>query len=348
MKLALGRAARGPGIERGCHRAIWLRRCVGARHALVAIIIFTGDSAMARLRFRRAFTLVELLVVIAIIGILIALLLPAVQAAREAARRSQCSNHLKQWGLAMHNYHDLQKSFPIGMARAPRHTWVISVLPLVEQTALYNAYSQILGFWQAPNTVYGTANGLLYTQIPTYFCPSNRTGYWKGDLYWRSRANYVVNFGNTRTTGSAASAPFGFDVCYKMSDVTDGLSNTLLMAEVVMAAQDELWDCRGDVHNDDDGAFFATVNTPNSGIDGCVICTPSTHPVPPPCVAVPWTTPRFNHVIDSPAVSSRSMHPGGTQVVLGDGSARFVSSTVALNIWQAQGSSQGGESLQSP
>jgi prepilin-type N-terminal cleavage/methylation domain-containing protein len=301
---------------------------------------------MPRFFIRRAFTLVELLVVIAIIGILIAMLLPAVQAAREAARRSQCSNHLKQWGLAMHNYHDIQGSLPIGMASTPRHTWVISVLPHMEQSATYNAYDQKVGFWQPPNTVYGAATGLLNVQIPTYFCPSNRTGYWRGDPYWRSRGNYVVNFGNTRVTGSGASAPFGFDWSARMADLTDGLSNTLLLAEVVMAARDDQWDCRGDIHNDDDGAFFATVNTPNSGIDFCVICTPSTTVDPPPCATAPWTWPRFNNSATSPAVSSRSMHPGGVQALLGDGSVRFVSSTVALNVWQAQGSSQGGESLQ--
>jgi len=298
---------------------------------------------------RGAFTLVELLVVITIIGILIALLLPAVQAAREAARRSLCSNNLKQWGLAIQTYHDAHRALPIGMARTPRHTWVVSLLPQVEQSVIYQAYDQRVGFWQPPNTITNSTAGLMNVQVPIYFCPSDRPGYWRGDIYWRTRGNYLVNFGNTRASGAAATAPFGFDVSFRQVDVEDGLSNTLFMAEVIMALSDNLWDCRGDFHNDDDGAFFATVNTPNSGIDACVICTPSAGtPLVPPCVTAPFTWPRFNNSATSPAVSSRSKHPGGVQVALGDGSVRFIGSSIALSVWQALGSSQGVESVGMP
>jgi len=303
---------------------------------------------MARRFFRRAFTLVELLVVITIIGILIALLLPAVQAAREAARRSQCSNNLKQWGLAMHTYHDVQKSLPIGMARTPRHTWVISLLPQVEQSGIYNAYDQRMGFWQPPNIVTNSEAGLMNVQVPLYFCPSDRKGYWRGDDYWRTRGNYVVNFGNTRSTPPASSAPFGFDQSFGLHHITDGTSNTLFVAEVIMANADTEWDCRGDIHNDDDGAFFATVNTPNSGVDSCVICTPAGSLRLPACTPAAWTWPRFNNSASSPAVSSRSLHPGGVQALLGDGSVRFFSSTIALSVWQALGSSQGGVAVSAP
>lgn len=295
---------------------------------------------------RRGFTLVELLVVIAIIGILIALLLPAVQAAREAARRSQCSNQLKQWGLAMHNYHDVRGALPFGMTNAPRHTWVISVMPFAEQTAISNAYDQKLGFWQPPNIVPSATTGLLNQQIPIYFCPSDRTGYWRGDVYWRSRSNYVVNFGNTRTTGAAGTAPFGYNVSKKMSEVTDGLSNTMFLGEVLLSNSDDYWDCRGDVHNDDDGAFFSTFNTPNAGIDYCIICNP--YPSTTRLSACVNTGTRYDGSAGAPAVSVRSQHPGGAQVLLGDGSVRFVSATIALNVWQAAGSSQGGESLSLP
>jgi len=91
-------------------------------------------------RKRHGFTLVELLVVIAIIGILIALLLPAVQAAREAARRSQCTNNLKQIALAVHNYHDTYKVFPIGNWTTAYGTWLVSLLPFIEQQALADRY----------------------------------------------------------------------------------------------------------------------------------------------------------------------------------------------------------------
>ena len=112
-------------------------------------------------RHRAGFTLIELLVVIAIIAVLIALLLPAVQAAREAARRSQCVNNLKQLGLAMHNYHQVNGTFPIGRMGIgygygnnvdQRRTWAFSVLPFFEQAQAFNAINFSLPFYDSTNT----------------------------------------------------------------------------------------------------------------------------------------------------------------------------------------------------
>jgi prepilin-type N-terminal cleavage/methylation domain-containing protein/prepilin-type processing-associated H-X9-DG protein len=120
-------------------------------------------------RFGRGFTLVELLVVIAIIGILIALLLPAVQAAREAGRRMQCANNLKQIGLGIHNFHDAQKSFPASsLDGGGLATWWIFILPYIEETSTYNA-------WDLKKTYYVQSDAARKAQVPLYLCPTRRS-----------------------------------------------------------------------------------------------------------------------------------------------------------------------------
>ncbi len=288
----------------------------------------------------RGFTLVELLVVIAIIGILVALLLPAVQAAREAARRMDCTNRLKQWALAMHNHHDTYRKFPHGATNSPRHTWVVHLWAFMEQNALASQYDLQQHFYlntPRPHIIQNSTTGLCAQFTDAYFCPSDGgPRYWKGDAYWRTRGNYVANFGLAGASGSAASAPFARNAReYKMTDITDGLSNTLFFAEILMA-QEGNWDSRGDIMNDDGpGCAFMTNNTPNSGIDSPQFCL-NTAPNPP------CATSGTIHI------AARSRHPGGVNVALADGSVRFAANTVAAAIWRAAGSSQGGESTQLP
>src|ERR1700754_1280668 len=137
-----------------------------------------GSSRMRR-RHSHGFTLIELLVVIAIIAVLIALLLPAVQAAREAARRMQCTNNLKQLGLAMHNYHDTLGTFPIGRMgtnytypanvtnNANRRTWALSIMAFIEQGNLYNAANFAVSFHEPQNQT------VRMTLVGSFHCPSD-------------------------------------------------------------------------------------------------------------------------------------------------------------------------------
>jgi prepilin-type N-terminal cleavage/methylation domain-containing protein len=290
---------------------------------------------------RRAFTLVELLVVIAIIGVLVALLLPAVQAAREAARRSKCTNSLKQWAIAMHNYEDSHKTLPgAAFYNGIRRTWVVGLFPFVEQTAMANAYDYKQPFHEPPNVVQNTLNGVCAQQFNLQFCPSDRgKAYWKGDPYWRSRQNYVVNMGFRNGAGQETIAPFAFNEYVKLSRITDGTSNTLLLSEVLVAHIDDIWDCRGDVYNNDDGFYFTTDNTPNTGIDYCSICTdenPQNVRFPPPCKPLAG-----NHG----NLAARSQHPAGVVTAAVDGSVHFVSNNIAINVWRALGSSENNESI---
>jgi prepilin-type N-terminal cleavage/methylation domain-containing protein/prepilin-type processing-associated H-X9-DG protein len=200
---------------------------------------------------RRAFTLIELLVVIAIIAVLIALLLPAVQAAREAARRAQCINNLKQMGIALHNYHDANGSFPMGAGNCLTSSpgtytskQAISVhaamLPQMEQMAIYNSINFMWGIDEnaAPmNVIQATA---MNAQIKAFLCPSDPNG---GGTYTNSN-NYFGSVGTTTNLTNTAVGPFppvmakldttglfGFQRCYGVQNVIDGTSNTIAFCE---------------------------------------------------------------------------------------------------------------------
>lgn len=210
---------------------------------------------------RRAFTLVELLVVIAIIGILVALLLPAIQAAREAARRSQCQNNVKQLNLALQNYHDTHKEFPPSVrlaakqANAPematihQQNWVVSILPFFEEQALLDSFDETVSVSDPKNRI---PRG---TTLAPMLCPSdpfNRQSLFagrnptEGDNW--ARGNYGANgalgfltIGGTNPAGSA-NAPYwknpqtrgvmGMNTSLKISQITDGTSQTVLIGEL--------------------------------------------------------------------------------------------------------------------
>jgi prepilin-type N-terminal cleavage/methylation domain-containing protein/prepilin-type processing-associated H-X9-DG protein len=293
-------------------------------------------------RPRMAFTLIELLVVIAIIAILIALLIPAVQKVRQAAAVTHCANNLKQWGLAMHNYHDTQKKLPFGSRGSPRQTWVMHLWPYIEQTALAHQNDLRQPFFMPPATITGSMDGLCGQPVAQYDCPSDAGSEQNGTGYERTRGNYVVNWGNNTydtdplDTGNApfyhiagqhrvpASVPLGH--------ITDGTSTTLMLSEYLKATDPNDDDWRGDIHNDDGVFRFHTLMTPNSSMPDHPGWFVDNHDKLMPAVS---GSPEFN--------AARSRHLGGVNACMCDGSVRFVTNSIALATWMALGTMDGSE-----
>ncbi|HZZ76925.1 MAG TPA: DUF1559 domain-containing protein [Gemmataceae bacterium] len=310
-----------------------------------------------RLQMRpRGFTLIELLVVIAIIAILIALLVPAVQKVREAAARTQCTNNLKQFGLAMHSFHDVNKKLPFGTLGSPRQTWVPYIWPYIEQAQLQTAWYATAGggtgnlatqqFYQQPAIVQNSTAGVCATPLTIYYCPSDRPGaIWKGDSYWRGRSNYVVSWG-ARTTGGTTGGPAAFGlnggngndpIKTTLVGITDGTSNTLMMSEIIMALSDTDNVSHGDVFNDDmggGGAVFMTINTPNSGTD-VMFCSVSNDP----------RAPCTSNAGANAQQAARSKHTGGVNVAFCDATVHFITNSIDLASWQAMGTAVSGDAF---
>ncbi|MEO6811751.1 MAG: DUF1559 domain-containing protein [Isosphaeraceae bacterium] len=300
---------------------------------------------------RRGFTLIELLVVIAIIGVLIALLLPAVQAAREAARRSQCVNNMKQIGLAMHNYHDTMGSLPPGKFDCCYGTWKLAVLPYMEQQPLYNSWNMDRNSTSNPvSMTYSspTQSTTTQAQINSLLCPSDTPSRPSGNICSHS---YAVNFGNTSMTQgnlngiNFAGAPFNNysaavgGVCRPVSfaDLRDGQSSIVLVAEVIMGQGLDLrgFSWWGDASN------FTSYLPPNSTLpDSIYSATYCKNISPnPPCMVSTTSQPSM--------FAARSRHSGGINVTMGDGSVRFIKNTINPFIWRALSTTQGGEVISS-
>lgn len=295
-------------------------------------------------RSRDAFTLIELLVVIAIIAILIAMLLPAVQSVREAAARIQCSNHLKQIGLAFHNHEATYRVFPTGGqgTTIPRTkidgrpanyekqnwAWGYQILPYLEQQALYDEDDDDL---------------VAATPIPTYFCPSRRGpialsgGRWQSARKPRAQTDYAGNAGTSEEGGNRRGAFLGLgkdgvvvrrdQSPIRESMIRDGLSNTLLVGEKRMNTQFVRTECQP---NDNDGYV--------GGFQDDVVRFGAVIPEPDfvgPHYTVSTLYPG-NHQFGS-------SHPGVTVFVLGDASVHNVSYTVDLEVFRRASSRNDGE-----
>ncbi len=352
---------------------------------------------------RSAFTLIELLVVIAIIAVLISLLLPAVQSAREAARRAQCTNNLKQYGLAIHNYEQTIGCLPFGKGGD-----YMSVLPAAPVYARWSTHSQLLGFleqmplynainlnlppetpdtggmgmgmgmmsaYQDPNRENSTVCRIA---ISAFLCPSDAAGSTSNN--WPGGNNYVGNEGNWLCDAceqyppmigfiGLPRGPFYNRSCIRLASLTDGLSNTAFVSEKSrgMGTYDAARDMFmiGSTMSIDDTFQQCSSLNPSNGmasvIDswmgaawcvGDMSCTTYNHvggPNSTTCASMGGMmmggpTAMVNMSVQIPP---SSQHPGGVNLLLGDGSVRFIKSTIALSVWRALGTRNGGEIINS-
>ncbi|MEW4561482.1 DUF1559 domain-containing protein [Bremerella sp. JC770] len=316
---------------------------------------------------RSGFTLVELLVVIAIIGVLIALLLPAVQQAREAARRIQCTNNLKQLALAMHTYHDTHLKFPpgnlgegyghheahepYGSTKAPTWCWSAFILPQLEANNVYESFDFSASPWAdtivrsavnvGPET--DTTNQVPSSQMPNVFrCPSVPTS---GTSDITAYKDYGINGGTDglpeRYYGeysAASSSGLAYhNSAVRFADVTDGTTNTVMFGE--------------QAHNprvDDDfygltipsdlvsNPFVYMINSSEGYVMGMR--------VPDDPIIIVYAGNTYLHY----GRWSRGYHPGGVQVAMCDGSVSFIPETVDATTWQDLYSRDGGEVITLP
>jgi len=312
---------------------------------------------------RKAFTLIELLVVIAIIAILIALLLPAVQQAREAARRTQCRNNLKQLALALQNYHDISLCLPFaqeGSSSSNRHYSAISqMLPFMDQIPLYNQINFLSDLDDPLNT--SDNNDYARKQIiPTLLCPSETVN---NIVSLGGPTNYMVNKGNgivwLDATGPNTGMPTQNGVMYyqssvKLTSITDGTSNTAAFSERMLAdGNNTLVSPVADV-------FFhpGSPTTPDEAVAMCDAHTISNLAFQFPLyMGAPWINGQHAYLhVNGPNKRScgffsvlratmppSSRHAGGVFMALCDGSVRFVQNGIDLIVWRGLGSRNGSE-----
>jgi prepilin-type N-terminal cleavage/methylation domain-containing protein len=312
--------------------------------------------------FRSGFTLVELLVVIAIIGILIALLLPAVQAARESARRTQCTNNLKQIGLGLMNFHDSYKFYPPGGIEAPfapmnltataHHGWGVPLLAYIEQDALAQQYNWGFDFRDPVN------RAVVLQQLPVFQCPScpkpNRIRRLSsgGFTNWEAACSDYAPMATLETGLYNATPPLVDQVgtrartgvmpgmgdaigipLIRMSDILDGTSNTLCLVED--AIRPETWRKGQFVSASGVGGAPWADRQNNIGLHGAT----------PDGLTSPDVTHGTCAINCTNEEETYSFHPGGANVVCADGSVHFLQQSISIRIMARMVTRKGGEPL---
>jgi len=307
------------------------------------------------------FTLVELLVVIAIIGVLVALLLPAVQAAREAARRMQCQNHLKQIGLGFQNHHDVQSHLPTGgwgwsyvgdpddgYAEKQPGCWTYNILPFIEQKNLRELgggdpgplkLNDLVRLVETPIKVYNCPSRRPATLYPVPIQPANAAKVTRG-----AKTDYSVNAGDQLADQNDAGSPTAAvpslwtysGICYprskiRLAEITDGTSNTVMVGEKHLAVQSYRTGTDGadneNLYVGFDNDLFRSMNSNKTGAVGNI---------------------RFPPRADSRTTDLRtfgSAHPAGFNAVLCDGSVRNITYTIDVNIYMRLGNRGDGQAL---
>jgi prepilin-type N-terminal cleavage/methylation domain-containing protein/prepilin-type processing-associated H-X9-DG protein len=304
----------------------------------------------SRNHHRLGFTLIELLVVIAIIAILIALLLPAVQAAREAARRVQCVNNLKQIGLGLHNYHDALGAFPMSYATrakfvdgqtdtAPGWGWAAMILPQLEQAPLFSAVNMVLAVESPQNAT------VVRTAMAAYVCPSDVTdGPFPvvdpagNTLATLTPSSYAACVGNDQTDSTTGLNNDGLgngtmfrNSRVRLADITDGSSQTILVGERAWANVEGVW------------AGVVTNGTARRGPKNPCPATGAIFYGAATLVQAHGNVLNTDTDPDGGLDDYSSLHPGGANFVFADGSVHFLKSVL-----RNSGKTTGGATLYSP
>ena len=320
------------------------------------------------------FTLVELLVVIAIIGVLVALLLPAVQAAREAARRTQCLNNLKNLSLGALNHESSKKQLPPGRKFDwwDSYTWTQFILPNIEQQAVYQLY------WTITDPKFNGANNgsngpigndprlkqARHSQIPLFYCPSDTTpmpnemntdayGFWRGsycgctgagDLYGdRVVALDGIQPGQWKgamgVTHTPSNPPTTLNPGVRLKEIADGTSRTVMFSEGLVPSTPDWGGAIGEtIYGNMGGALFSNYATPNNSAADIIrgVCPKDQGDTDylPLCTTVdpsPQGKPSGSGIY----AAARSVHQGGVNTSMVDGSIKFVSDSIDLAVWRA-------------